>query len=147
MDFATAKATICETITNRISADATALLGYMPLIIYPRVVTNKKAPRDKHWLRINIRSLSGEQVAICTTDAGKKLYRNEGIIIVEMFAPLAVEGGEEQDNLAQLVQNAMRGRNEPGAVWFRHTAIKDVSDQPDVLRLNVTSEYNYRQLA
>lgn len=144
-----AKRAICELIRDSVIADATTLLGYEPLIVYPKALQKEpKIDNSKHWMRITLNQLEGEQAAFCTRGNGKRLYKNEGVVIVQFFAPSTrAEAADEQEDFAQLVQDALRSVNLPGQIWFNHAAIKDTPDENTLLRLNVTAEYNYRDVA
>ena len=123
-----------------------ALLGYIPVLYVGRVVTGDKIDKGKHFFRLNVNSVGSDQRGICG-ETGALRYENFGVVIIQLFAPTAnIESAEQQDRIAAFFQSTLRKRFATGKVWFKNVSVKDLNSEGEMLRLNVTAEYEHHDV-
>lgn len=92
------------------------------------------------WARALVRHVTGQQASLAG-ESGARRWRETGIVIVQVFAPVG-DGMVRVYELAQLVKNAFRDAKNLD-VWFRNTRIKEVGTSGSFEQINVTTDFIY----
>lgn len=129
------------------SANAPAVVGYMPDIRWQGINEGTTPNAAKYWCRVSQQTVIEEQTALAD-DNGKKRYTASGLIFVQLFCPIAdVEASPKGRLLAVIARNAFRGKTTSGKVWFRNVRINELPNQESAVRFNVVAEYEYDEIS
>ncbi len=132
-------------------ADTPALLGGSPLepasIQYEDTTnwTGRPVADDddgRAWCRINIRHSRGEQATLADGNGGS-LFRQEGVVIVQVFADFKSNAGSTLAvRLAMVAKKAFEGKRTPN-VWFRRARYQEVGREGRWYQINVTADFEW----
>ena len=87
----------------------------------------------------------GKQVTLAD-DTGKSLFRNYGIVAVQVFAQMRDNTGPMVSRrLAQVVKNAFQGKATPN-VWFREAAYNEIGREGAWYQINVTANFEWDEV-
>lgn len=128
------------------NANAAAIVGYIPEARYENVEVSSDLDMSKYWVRLSVKPVTDEQATLRNANFGQ-CYDGNGIIIFQLFGPKSI-GDSNWDiiDLAQLIKNTFRAHSTAGNVWFRNTREQILDPEPDWYRINVVSEYQFREL-
>lgn len=133
------------------SAIAAGWANSMPTIVgtnhelrYWGVKYQSEVPVTKYWGRVSIQTVSEDQD---TLRNNVKRYRSNGIVILQLFAPIAVnDAGTKLDCISDALRNVFRSCTAADNVQFTRARIADnIDPEPAWLRQNVVSEFEYNQ--
>lgn len=97
-------------------------------------------PEDAEpWARATIQHVTGAQASL-TGGLGTTKYRANGLVIVQVFAPVG-DGRRELYELAEGVVNAYRAARLP--VWFRNVRMNEIGKDGQFEQINVIGEFEY----
>lgn len=93
------------------------------------------------WARVTVRHTKSEQRSI--PRAGQ-IYTGNGILIVQVFTPLG-DGISStlKANLVKIVQNALRGQDTPGGLFFMEVTPEEVGQSGHWYQTNVSARWQY----
>lgn len=114
---------------------------------YPMVYTDVPdtvTPSNSVWARVTIRHGTGNQASLTGCINGVKRWKNEGIIFVQVFAPVG-DGSSLAYDAAQIVLNAFRDSTET-EVWFRKSRINEIGNSGAFEQINVLSDFTYDEI-
>jgi hypothetical protein len=123
----------------------TAIVGYVPPILYAGVVQAQPSA-NQCWCRISTQTVLTEQAAL-SDSAGKRRDETSGIVIVQMFIPLASPDGDLlARRLATTAKKAFLRRSQSGTIWFRRARVVELEPDGTSHRRNVVAEFEYDEL-
>lgn len=129
------------------TANAPAVVGYMPDIRWQGINEGTTPDASKYWCRVSQQTVEEEQSTLADKD-GKKRYTATGLIFVQLFGPIAdVEAFEKGRLLAVIARNVFRGKSTSGKVWFRNARIRELPNEESAVRFNVVAEYEYDEIS
>lgn len=129
------------------AAGATAIVGYIPRVFFQGVTREDKPEPNKHFVRVSVQTVSDRQVTFRGAD-GLRRYRTDGLVIVQLFAPVSEAGGWRKcQRLAVLARDVYRGRTASGNIWFRNVRLNELPPENAWDRINVIAEYQFDELA
>lgn len=101
-------------------------------------------PNDVYWAWVSTQVVSEDQE---TLRNGTRRFRTDGLIFVQLFIPTAdAQGGTRMDLIAEDIRNVFRQRAPDDTIEFTRAKIVDnIAPEPNWLRANVVSEFQYRQ--
>lgn len=129
--------------------EVNTLLGYDTEIRWVGV-SAPKPDNTKYWIRVSQQTVLERQKTLsdCAGAPGKKRYKTEGLLYVQLFCPIAnPQSMELGRKLAIIVRSAFRNQGVAG-VTFRHARIQDgLAPEQELNRFNIVTEYEYDELA
>jgi len=102
-------------------------------------------PDDASWCRLSIQHTDGDQETLAA--AGGREFQDNGFVFVQIFVP---KGSGADQILAQLIdvaKGAFRGVTTTSGVVFWEVGHRDLSDEPQYIRANVSAQFWYRTTA
>lgn len=131
------------------NAESAAIAGYIPELLFEGTEKAGKPSNAKYWARLSMQSVLAEQSTLSTCEgaAGQKMYTDNGLIFIQLFAPKSEPAGYVTlANLAMLARNVFRNVSTPGKVWFRNARINPLSPEEVFYRFNVVAEFEYDEI-
>lgn len=106
--------------------------------------TTKPDP-TKLWVRCSQQNVTNKQVSMSESVSGpsKRRYEGNGLLFVQLFAPMVDGGMDKLKKVASIVQDAYRGRQTANGVVFSHVRINELPNDGKSYRANVVAEYSY----
>lgn len=132
------------------NANTSAIVGYIPELRYQNVINPAKPDSSKYWARLSIQTVTEEQATLATniSGEGQSRYTTNGLIFVQVFAPLSDSlAGRNGQLISQVAKKAFRGHTTSGKVWFRNGRIQELPDDSQFARFNVVTQYQYDELS
>lgn len=124
-------------------ADAAEIVGYVPVIRWPGQFEETTPDVTKHWGRVSTQTVSQEKANL-SNSPGDNRYRTDGILFLQLFAPLTdPQGFDKMNALAELARNAYRAKQLPGDAFFRNERKRELANDNKFFRCNVIVEYQY----
>lgn len=139
-----AKDEILATVTTGWNIVLPTIVGTNHELRYWGKKYQNPVPVTKYWGRVSVQTVSEDQD---TLRNDTRRYRSNGIIIVQLFAPIEDnEVGVRLDQIAEGVRNIFRGCTVADNVQFARARIADnIDPEPAWLRSNVVAEFEYNQ--
>lgn len=97
------------------------------------------------WGNALIRHVTGGQAALSGDGTARSLWRREGVVTVEVYAPQA-RGRVELDQAVQAVLDAFEGIHTENGVWFRNVRVAEQGQSGIWYKANVLADFEYDQL-
>lgn len=129
-------------------AGATAIVGYVPQIVWPLTDVRAIPAADKYWCRVSTQSV-GEPLASLSevVEPGKRMYEPFGLLFIQLFVPKSdAQAAVRGLALATLARNSFKGVQTPNGVWFRESKINNLPDEEKSYRFNIIVEYEYNEI-
>lgn len=146
MDRVAARDAIYSIATAGASAAFVQVLGKPGFIRYAGVKDDRPAtiPNDVYWAQFSIQTVDDEQETLRNNE---RRFLVEGIVFVQLFVPVLDEQGlHHLDLLSEAIRNVFRRRAPGDKIEFTRARIVDnIKPEPNWLRANVVSEFQYRQ--
>ena len=137
---------IYDVLNEAWNANAAAIAGYVPDIRWPGRFEESAPDVTKHWGRVSTQTVSQEKANLSNEPGGNR-YRTDGLLFLQLFAPLTDPVAFDQMNaLAELARNSYRGKQLPGDAWFRNERKRELLPDNKFYRCNVIVEYQYDAL-
>lgn len=96
------------------------------------------------WARFTISHTAGGQATL-SNDNGRKRFRRDGFLIVQIFTPVG-DGLSSSDTLTKIVLDAYEGKATPGGAWFRNVRVNEVGPDGDWYQVNVLADFTYDEV-
>jgi hypothetical protein len=130
-------------------ANAATYFGTVPALLFVGSGQKSPQPGDDPYGRVSERLALERQAAFGAPFAGdRSSYRSVGILIIEIWSPVALPDLEPQAReFAQVVRNAFRGYSAGGKMEFRDQTVQTPENEPNWYRFNVRVEYEFRETA
>lgn len=132
-------------------ADTPALLGGSPLeaasIQYEDTTNWTGRPQGddddgRAWSRITIKHATGNQATLADGNGGS-LHRQEGVVIVQVFADYkSNKGSTLATKLAMVAKKAFTGKRTPN-VWFKRARYEEVGREGRWYQINVSADFEW----
>lgn len=146
-DYLTAQDAIFGRFNAEWAANTTAIVGYVPQVYWHGKVEVTKPPGDRHFVRVSVQTVSERQATLAYA-GGTKRYRTDGLVLVQLFAPInSAPAWRQCQRLAVLAKNAYRGQTASGNIWFRNVRINELLPEVAYHRINVVAEYEFDEIA
>lgn len=119
-----------------------------PEIRYQGVEKGALPGADKYWMRAGTQMVETGQSSFAVTEhtARGVRYTTDGIVILQLFAPMsAVDGYAKGELLAYAAQCMFMAANTPSGVWFRRPRINELDNDGTFYRWNVFADYQFDQ--
>lgn len=127
------------------NAGAPAIVGYTPEIRWPGVEEPTKPETKKFWARVSSQNVTERQITF--RNGTSKRYQTDGLIFVQIFAPMSnAQAMEKLRLLAVVARNAFRGKVTGSDVWFRNCRINELSPDGTSYRCNIVAEYQFDEI-
>lgn len=131
-------------------ANAGAVFGYIPQIVWNGKEASTKVDRTKVWVRFSTQNVTEEQATLstCVDKPYVRRWNGAGLIFVQLFLPKTIANALIKGRtLAKVARNAYRGKKSDGGVTFHNVRINDGLDPEELFyRINVVAEYDYDEL-
>lgn len=128
-------------------AGSAAIVAYVPEIRWQGKEKEDKSPVTKYWVRVSTQTVIDKQSAMNSQTNGKRRYRTEGLVTVQLFCPKTDKLGHDNGNLlAELARSAFRGKRTPGGVSFYDARIVPLPPDGDAFKFNIVSNYRYAEI-
>jgi hypothetical protein len=114
---------------------------------YPAVYTDVPdtvTPSNCVWARVILRHSTGNQASLTGCANGEQRWNNQGIVFVQIFAPVG-DGSSAAYDAAQIVVNAFRDAK-GSEVWFRKSRINEIGNSGAFEQINVLSDFTYDEI-
>lgn len=89
--------------------------------------------------------LEGMQAAI-TQGLGKQRWESRGFLTVQIRVPVRRGGLTAIDDLATVIENALRGHATPNGVWFRDVVGRESPAKDGNAQTTVSAEFRYQEM-
>lgn len=99
---------------------------------------------NEAWLRVTLRTATGEQATLSGSE-GLKRFNRQGVIIVQVFTPVG-DGMKLSYKLVKIVMGAFEGKATPNGVWFRNVRFNEVGIDGGWNQVNVLTDFNYDEV-
>lgn len=132
------------------TANAAAVIGYVPEVRWQDVTEPDTPDGSKYWARVSIQTIDEPQTTFAVGVSGpdKRRYTAYGLVFVQLFGPKSdVTSSEKIKQLAEIAKNAYRGKATSGKVWFRNVRINELGPEELFIRRNVVAEFEYDEIA
>jgi hypothetical protein len=127
-------------------AQAPAALGVAtaPPVLYPHQDTGQEpALTAQPFARVFVTHATGEQRSLGA--AGGRVFTNEGIVFVQVFAPLVGGAGfDKAQRLAEVAKAAFEGVR-TASVWFRAARFQEIGAEGPFYQINVAADFEWSQ--
>lgn len=138
-----------ELFTERFTANAAAIVGYVPEIRYLDDGKADLPDRSEVWVRISPQPVTREQASLSNDvfTKGKKMYTTGGLVFIQLFFPKSYENAAAVSRkLGQMIVEIFNGTSTAGCVWFRNTRVYPVPSEELFYRSNVVTEYQHDEI-
>lgn len=126
-------------------AATSVIVGYECQIFYPGIVEPEKPPIGTFWARMSRQTVREPQSTL--RNGENKRYTSQGLVFVQLFAPLSdTQGAEKLRLLAAAVRNGFRSGPTPSEVKFVNMRINELAADGKQHRCNVVTEYEYDEI-
>lgn len=146
MNRVEARDAIYSHLTPELNAAFVAVLGAPGFTRYSGVKDNQDAtvPNDVYWSHVSMQIVAEDQETLRNCE---RRFKSEGLVFVQLFVPTLDKRGQfHLDAIADGVRNIFRTRATGDDVEFTRARIVDnIKPEPNWLRANVVSEFQYRQ--
>jgi len=108
----------------------------------------KTSSRPLPWARLTIRHNpgAGGQVALGTSEDGRRRYRRFGVATVGLFAPKG-DGFTTLDAMTLVAMRAFEGvRTDPGQITFSNIRPAEIGTDGDYTQVNVLVDFEYDEV-
>lgn len=136
------------TVAWNANSPAAVGLAEAPEIRYNNLVYANPPPKTKYWCRISTQVISEEQATLsnCVVAPGQKHYQVEGLVFVQIFAPMVADASSKLRLLAVVARNAFRGKEGVGRIWFRNVRINELKPEESFYRTNIVGEFEFNEI-
>lgn len=126
------------------NAGASAIVGYVPPINWPMVVTNSAYPADKPYLGVSTLTQTRKR-----TNVGQPAkYEARGLLYAEVNGPAPIKtAGHDGRKLAELLKTAFDNKSETGGLWYNAVLIRELPTALNRYRLRVEVSFRYMELS
>ena len=100
-------------------------------------------PSDASMLRVSVRSVVQGRRTIGGNPNGLNRFEANGVLSIEMYAPITPYTDKAQRVLATLLKNALTKYSLSGKVQFFRASVKDLPEDAAFYRRNVVADYQY----
>ncbi len=131
-------------------AGAAAIVGYLPEVRWQNDQETETPDGSKFWARVSQQIVLASQTTLANQVSGpdKKRYTASGLVFVQIFCPKSLTTSDQLGRqLAELAQNAYRGKSTSGCIWFRNVRINPLPPEALFYRFNVVAEFEYDDIA
>lgn len=125
------------------------LLTYVPDLRYDGKEKSTLPDPAKLWARLSHQGVRDGQTSMAAQVSGpdKRRYRVEGLLFVQIFAPMVDGGMDILEKVANIVKNSYRGKiSNVAGVIFRNVRINDLPNDGKSYRKNVVAETSYDEI-
>lgn len=130
-------------------ARAIAAVSYNPEMRWEGMEVPTKPGSGKYWARSSMEFDHEQQATLsnCVTAQGKRRFKIEAILYIQVFAPKNVEGARDKGQaIAELLNGALRGKSTiPGAVVFYNASVKTLKPDNEFHRWNVQVDVEFEE--
>lgn len=128
-----------------------ALAGVQPdlgELRFPETEINfGKASKEKYFARFSTQSVRQQKSSVGSPEDSKARYTNNGLIFVQVFAPLFLADGPTVGRqLAEAIRNAYRKAQTDASVWYRNARIEEMTNDGTFFQYRVIVEYEFDEL-
>lgn len=144
MDQASARTFLYDFGRDRYREASLAVLGFEGELRYGGAPEKKVPADDLYWARISTQVVDEDQETLRNGEVRR--FVTSGLVFVQLFCPVVDKRAlPAMDAIAEAVRRSFR-TYQGEEVEFTNARINDsVANEPNWLRANVTSEYQYRQ--
>lgn len=138
-----------ELFTTQFTANAAAIVGYVPEIRYLDDGAPGVPDRSKVWVRISPNPILRGQASLSNDvfEPGQKMYTTGGLLFIQVFFPKSyANAAAVSRKLGQMILGIFKGTSTEGCVWFRNTRVYPVAPEELFYRSNVVTEYQYDEI-
>lgn len=97
------------------------------------------------FCRITVQHADASQRTLGT--AGARQFEHEGIVFVQVFAPIRARGAMDvAQRLAEVAQAAFEGQR-TSRVWFRNVRFNEVGRSGPFFQINVAADFQWSQVS
>lgn len=94
------------------------------------------------WARLTVRHGDGRQASLAG-DGPARRWRNDGIVMIQVFAPMG-DGGTAARAAAHVLMTAFRLAKLE--VWFRATRMREIGASGAFYQINVSTTFTYDEV-
>lgn len=144
MDRASARDFLYSFVRDQYRAASLAATGLTGALRYGGIPDEEPA-NGTYWARVTMRITNEEQETLRSADRTRR-FLTQGLVFVQLFCPSPAEPGlVPMDQIAETVRNAFR-TYQGAEIEFTTAEIDDnVPAEPNWLRANIVSTFQYRQ--
>lgn len=136
--------------TAWLGARAIAAVTYDPEMRWEGMEVATKPGSGKYWARSSMEFDHETQSTLsnCVLAQGRRRFRIEATLYIQVFAPKNVEGSKQKGQLiAELLNDALRGKSTtPGAVIFYNASVKTLKPDNEFHRWNVQVDVEFEEI-
>lgn len=135
--------TIARIVRTAWLSSAPGVVGYAPALLYDGV--DARPPLGEYWARLTVRTslATGESVGRSGA-AGGRLYRCDGVLSVQIFAPAAHDDAVTKLRaLAPIIRSAFRLPSNNADVHFADATVREQPPEDRWKRIDVSATYTY----
>lgn len=146
-DYVGARDAIFGAFETAWNAGSAAIVGSVPEIRWQGKEKDEKPAVTAYWVRVSTQTVAEGQATLNSQTNGKRRYRSEGLVFVQLFCPKSDKQGHENgEKLSVVARDAFRGKQIPGGVEFRNARINELPPDGDAFRFNVVANYRYAEI-
>lgn len=146
ISYSEARSEINGAFLDAWNAQTAAIVGYIPEVRWQGIQYRSLPDGSKFWIRVSEQAVQEAQTTFA--EAGKQRFTASGLVFVQVFCPKSDSQCYEKGlKLAEIAKSAFRGKSTLGGVWFRNTTIRELPQEELYERFNVTSEFEFDEIA
>jgi hypothetical protein len=112
---------------------------------WPGVENNTPPPQDDTWFRVSIKHDKSGQASL-SGDTGKRRWRRNGWLNIQVFVPYGAGGLNRAMELACILRDAIQGTSTASDVWFRDVEAKEVGPDGNWYNATASARFTYDEV-